>query len=104
MRITHIFFDIGGVLGTDGWDAQQRALGAERFELDYADFTRRHQDADGMLEAGRMALDEYLDVTVFHRPRTFTREAFKQYMWEQSKPFPETIAIARALAGGGTGS
>lgn len=101
MTITHVFFDIGGVLGTNGWDSEQRALAAERFELDPADFARRHQDAAGMLEAGLMALDEYLDVTVFHRPRPFTREEFKHFMWAQSEPFPETIAIARALASTG---
>jgi putative hydrolase of the HAD superfamily len=96
---THIFFDIGGVLGTDGWDDEQRALAAGRFELDPADFARRHQEAAGMLEEGRMTLDEYLDVTVFDTPRAFTREEFKRFMRAQSEPFPETIAIARALAG-----
>lgn len=98
MTITHIFFDIGGVLGTGGWDTEQRTLAAERFDLDEADFGQRHQEAVGMLEEGRMTLDEYLDVTVFHVPRSFTREEFKLFMRAQSEPFPETIAIALALA------
>jgi putative hydrolase of the HAD superfamily len=101
MTITHVFFDIGGVLGTDGWDDEQRALAAERFELDPAGFTRRHHEAAGTLEAGRMTLDEYLDVTVFDTPRAFTRDEFKSFMRAQSEPFPEAIAIARALAGAG---
>jgi putative hydrolase of the HAD superfamily len=98
MTITHIFFDVGGVLGTGGWDTEQRTTAVERFELDAADFEQRHLEAVGMLEEGRMTLDEYLDVTVFHAPRPFSRDAFTAFMRAQSDPFPETIAIARKLA------
>ena len=98
MTITHIFFDVGGVLGTGGWDTEQRTTAVEWFELDATDFEQRHLEAVGMLEEGRMTLDEYLDVTVFHAPRPFSREAFKAFMRAQSDPFPETIAIARELA------
>jgi putative hydrolase of the HAD superfamily len=45
-----------------------------------------------------MTLDQYLDRTVFFRPRSFTPEDFKKFMYAQSKAFPETIAIARELA------
>lgn len=96
--ITHVFFDIGGVLGTGGWDTGQRRLGAETFDLELEDFEQRHQEAVGMLEEGRITLDEYLDVTVLYRPRDFTREEFTAFMFAQSTPFPETIGIARALA------
>ena len=98
MTITHLFFDIGGVLGTGGWDTEQRAAAAARFELDAIDLGQRHQDVVGMFEEGRMTLDEYLDVTVFHASRSFTREEFKEFMRAQSEPFPDTIAIARELA------
>jgi putative hydrolase of the HAD superfamily len=98
VTVTHIFFDIGGVLGTGGWDTDQRASAARRFDLDEGDFTRRHQEVAGMLEEGRMTLDEYLDFAVFHTSRPFTRDAFRSFMWSQSRPFPETIALARSLA------
>lgn len=100
MTITHIFFDIGGVLGTGGWDADQRELACERFGLDAVDLAERHQEAVGRFEEGRMTLDEYLDVTVFDMPRAFTRHDFKAFMMAQSEPFNETIGIARALAAG----
>lgn len=100
MTITHIFFDIGGVLGTGGWDVDQRDRACGRFGLDAADFAERHQEAVGRFEEGRMTLDEYLDVTVFDVPRSFTRHDFKAFMWAQSEPFDETIAVARALAAG----
>lgn len=99
--ITHIFFDVGGVLGTDGWDTEQRALAVERFGLDSTDFAQRHLEAIGMFETGRMTLDEYLDVTVFDAPRTCTREEFREFMFSCSEPFPDTIDIARALAAAG---
>ena len=100
MTITHIFFDVGGVLGTAGWDAEQRTVAAEHFALDAFDFGQRHQDVVGMFEEGRMTLDEYLDVTVFHTSRAFTRDEFKAFMRTQSAPFPHTIAVARELAHG----
>jgi len=33
MEIRHIFFDIGGVLGSNGWDREQRQSAVERFGL-----------------------------------------------------------------------
>ena len=97
MDITHVFFDIGGVLGTNGWDREQRARAAERFELD-PEFERRHQEMIGDWEAGRITLDEYLETSVFYGPRSFTKEDFAAFMLAQSEPFPESIAIARSLA------
>ncbi len=99
--ITHLFFDVGGVLGTSGWGTESRAQAVERFRLDAADFDRRHREVVGQWEEGRLSLDEYLDCTVFDVRRPFTREAFTAFMREQSRPFPDTIAFARALAGTG---
>lgn len=98
MTITDIFFDIGGVLGTNGWDREQRAAAAQHFALDVAELEDRHGEAVAMLEQGRMPLDEYLRCTVFYRPRPFEPAEFKAYMLAQSTPFPETIDLARALA------
>ncbi len=101
MTITHIFFDVGGVLGTSGWGTEPRALAVARFGLDAADFDRRHREVVGPFEEGRMSLDEYLDCTVFDAPRAFTRDEFKAFMWAQSRPLPDTVALARELAGTG---
>jgi putative hydrolase of the HAD superfamily len=99
MTIRHVFFDVGGVLGTDGWDHRQRAAAAERFGLDLAEFQDRHEEAVSSWEAGGMSMDEYLDLTVFHRLREFTRDDFKAFIFAQSEPFPDVIALARALSG-----
>ena len=97
--ITHVFFDIGGVLGTNGWDRHERARAIERFGLEVDDFERRHEDAAGTFEAGGMTIDEYLDYTVFCEERSFSRDEFTQFMKACSRPFPESIQVARDLAG-----
>lgn len=101
MTITHLFFDVGGVLGTNGWDREQRAAAAEQFGLDPAEFADRHQEAVSSWETGKMSLDEYLECAVFHRPRGFSRDDFKAFMLAQSTPFPETVGLARSLAATG---
>ena len=98
MSITHLFFDIGGVLGTNAWSTPQRRRAIDRFGLDAAEFEQQHRDAVGTFEQGRMTLDEYLDSTVFYRDRTFSREAFVDFMLAESRPDEATIALARRLA------
>ena len=97
--IRHIFFDIGGVLGTNGWDREQRDRAVERFNLDPEDFQCRHEEVVSEWEEGRINIDEYLYITVFHAPRNFTREAFIEFMHSQSAPDEGVVNIARALTG-----
>jgi putative hydrolase of the HAD superfamily len=98
VTITHVFFDIGGVLGTNGWDREQRAAAGRHFGLDLMELEELHGEAVAMLEQGRMMLDEYLRCTVFYRPRSFEPADFKAFMLAQSFPFRETIDLARSLA------
>jgi putative hydrolase of the HAD superfamily len=93
-----VLFDIGGVLGSNGWDREQRGEVLQHFGLDEQDFQYRHEETVGALEAGQISLDEYLDVTVFCDGRDFSREEFKALMFAQSEPWPDSIAVARALA------
>lgn len=101
MSIRHVFFDIGGVLGSNGWDHDQRAAAARHFGLEPAELEEMHGEAKAMLELGRMTLDEYLKTAVFYSPRPFTPEAFKQFMFAQSTPDPKSIELARTLARSG---
>ena len=101
MTITHVFFDVGGVLGTNGWDRHERATAAVTFGLDDTDLSKRHEAVAATWEAGGMSLDEYLDRTVFHRARPFSRADFRAFMLGQSAAFPETIAVEQDLAGTG---
>lgn len=101
-NIRHVFFDIGGVLATNGWDREQRKVAVEKFDLDDAEFQLRHEEMVAPLEQGQITLDEYLDIAVFYQPRQFTRDEFRNFIIEQSEPFEETIEIARAIAEGCT--
>ena len=97
-EIRHIFFDIGGVLGSNGWDHEQRERAVAQFELNAEDFEWRHKEVIGEWEEGSMTLDEYLEIAVFHTRRTFSREEFIQFMYSQSIPDEATITIARQLS------
>jgi len=101
-KIRHVFFDIGGVLATNGWDREQRAVAIAKFGLDEAEFQARHEEMVAPLEQGQISLEEYLDIAVFHQKRDFSREEFRSFVFDQSKPFTETIEIARAVAAGCT--
>jgi putative hydrolase of the HAD superfamily len=93
-----VLFDVGGVLGSNAWDREQRQTAVERFGLDEGDFQYRHEETVGALEAGQISLDEYLDLAVFCEPRPFTREEFKAFMFAQSVVWPDSVAVARELA------
>jgi len=97
-EIRHIFFDIGGVLGSNGWDHEQRERAVAQFDLNAEDFEWRHKEVIGEWEEGSMTLDEYLEIAVFHTRRTFSREEFIQFMYSQSIPDEATITIARQLS------
>jgi putative hydrolase of the HAD superfamily len=97
MALTHLFFDIGGVLGSNGWDHEQRERANEHFDLG-PEFENRHQELVGDWEIGRLSLDEYLDSAVFFAPRSFTKEEFIAFMFDQSEPFVGTIAIVAEVA------
>jgi putative hydrolase of the HAD superfamily len=97
-RIELILCDVGGVLGSNGWDIGSRKLAAERFHLDFAPFEARHEEAVATFECGRMTLDEYLGFTVFNEDRSFSREEFYDFMKSQSVPKPATLELMRNLS------
>ena len=98
--IKHVFFDIGGVLATNGWDRESRKAAVEKFGLDEEEFASRHDAMAGPLDEGAVTLSEYVKFAVFNKPRSFSENDFIDFMYAQSKPFTETIEIARAVAEG----
>jgi putative hydrolase of the HAD superfamily len=98
---TTIFFDLGGVLLTNGWDTAARKRAAAEFGLDYAEFQTRHEMLKTAFETGRLSLDSYVRKAVFHRSRLFSPDEFKQFMFGQSQPIGESLEWVRALAGTG---
>jgi len=100
-EINSIFWDVGGVLLSNAWDRSQRERALEQFNLDEAEFTDRHEMLVSSLERGKITFDEYLDRTIFYRPRPFAREVFKDYVFSLSQPHHEVLAVAEQLARSG---
>ena len=99
--IRAIFWDVGGVLLSNAWDHTQRAAALEHFHLDEEEFHDRHEMVVSSFERGKITLDEYLDRTIFYRTRPFTPDAFRDYMYSLSQPFPDVLQFAQALTGSG---
>jgi len=98
MTITTIFFDIGGVLLTDGWGHVSRRAAAEKFGLDWEEYADRHEKVAHAIETNRLSLEAYLKRAIFYQPRSFGVEEFREFIFTQSQPHPETIEIGRQLA------
>lgn len=96
--ITTLFWDIGGVILTNGWDTRSRREAAQTFHLDWEEFQERHELSFPAFDSGNISLDEYLNRTLFHRPREFTREEFTAFMFAESKEHPEARALLDAAA------
>jgi putative hydrolase of the HAD superfamily len=95
--ISCAFLDIGGVLLTDGWDHLARKRAAAHFKLDRAEMEDRHHLIFEIYEQGKITLEEYMSLVVFTEKRPFTRNQFRRFMFAQSKPFPEMIALVAQL-------
>jgi len=98
LTITTVFWDIGGVVLTNGWDHNSRTEAVKTFQLDGDEFRERHDLSFPAFDAGQITLDQYLDRTLFYRPRSFTREEFTAFMFAQSKEYPDTRELLRAVA------
>lgn len=99
--IRAIFSDIGGVLGSNGWDRPARKQTVEQFKIDWTDFAERHDLVINAFETGHLGLDAYLDRTIFYRPRDFSRLEFQQAMFSRSVPFQKPLDFYTALAQSG---
>lgn len=95
--VTTLLLDIGGVLLSNGWDRRMRKSAAQHFDLDYEEMNERHHLTFDAYEKGHLSLEDYLDRVVFHEKRRFTRKEFKEFMFDQSQPYPEMLTLIRQL-------
>lgn len=93
-----LFWDIGGVLLTNGWDRHARAAAARQFDFDLAEFAERHDRVVDDFDCGRIGLEEYLTETLFYRTREFTRETLREFMYSRSQPCPDVLRVAETFA------
>jgi putative hydrolase of the HAD superfamily len=99
--VTVIFFDVGGVLLSNGWDRESRRAAADRFDLDWEDFQDRHDQVSAPFETGALDLATYLERTVFYRSRPFDRSDFADFMKAQTEPIPESLEVLSDLSASG---
>ena len=102
-NIRAIYWDIGGVLLTNGWDHEERARVLAQFSIDRDEYEARHPDANDKWEKGEISDQDFIKQTVFFRERGFTPEQFLTAVREQSKWLPDgakrVIEAARAHSG-----
>lgn len=94
---TCLFLDIGGVLLTDGWQTDSRKLASDYFKLEWDEMELRHHLNFDTYEEGKMSIEEYLGRVIFYKDREFTLSQFKEFMFEQSKPYDEVIKLFQRL-------
>lgn len=97
LPITTLFVDIGGVLLSNGWGLASRQLAAATFGLDGVEMEQRHRLLFSTYELGQLSLADYLKQVVFYRPRSFSGADFQEFMFAQSHPYPEMLALVRQL-------
>jgi len=83
-----LFSDIGGVLLSNGWGHEARQAAAKEFGIDLFEMGILHDFIFNVYEIGRISWDDYLDTAVFNHPRSFSRDAFKEFMLSQSHELP----------------
>ena len=95
--ITTLFFDLGGVCLSNGWDHEQRQVVARQFGFDYTAFDSRHRQVVDTLERGDLSLQEYLQWTLFYEPRPFSVDEVVSAIEQLSTPIPDSLTLVRAL-------
>jgi putative hydrolase of the HAD superfamily len=85
--------DIGGVLGTNGWDADLRHKVCSHFQVPPESIDERHRLMFDTYERGFMDFEAYLRYVFFAAPRAFSLEELRDYVYAGSQPWPENIAF-----------
>ncbi len=95
--ITTLFLDVGGVLLTNGWDRKARSKAIKKYNLDEEEINERHHLTFDTYESGKLSLDEYMSRVIFYEDRKFSRNEFREFMFEQSKELPGMVEYISEL-------
>lgn len=83
-----LFLDIGGVLLTNAWGHESREKAADLFHLDFKETEHLHNFIFNVYEIGKITLEQYIDIVVFNKEREFSRQRFREFMFDQSFELP----------------
>jgi len=92
-----LYCDIGGVLGTNGWDGPLRRKVCAHFGIDFEAIEPAHHLLFDSYERGYMNFEEYLARVFFSTPRDFRLEDVRDYTYNASVPWPENIDFFREV-------
>jgi putative hydrolase of the HAD superfamily len=87
-KIRAIYWDIGGVLLTNGWDHEERARVLAQFSIPREEYESRHEEPNDRWEKGELTDEQFLEETVFFKPRSFTPSDFIEAIRAQSQWLP----------------
>lgn len=98
-EIRTIFWDVGGVLLTNGWDRNQRARVFAKMGIDPAEYEPLHADANYYWERGLWTDVQFFNKTIFYKPRTFTLDdLWSEIRHEQAVLNQGAIEILHGIA------
>ncbi len=87
--ITTLFLDVGGVLLTNGWGHQSRALAAKAFDLNLDEMEDRHHLTFDTYEVGKLTLDN----VVVPLPRTRSYVLLLKFRDQNHSPLAAHFSI-----------
>ncbi len=96
-KFTVLYSDIGGVLGTNGWDTPLRRRLCAQFNVNFEEIEPRHHLMFDSYERGFLPLDDYFRHVFFASPRAFTIQDLREYTFSQSTAWPENIAFFKLV-------
>jgi len=94
--IDTVFWDIGGVVLTNGGPRLAQGSG-ENLSARLEEFSTATIFRFPLFDSGQITLEEYLNRTLFYRPRSFTREEFTSFMFAQSRALPGSREVLDAV-------
>ncbi len=86
-----LYSDVGGVLGTNGWDTPLRYKIAEHFGVPTKEVESLHRLMFDCYESGKMEFEQYLHYVFFNSARSFKVEDVRDYAYDASTPWRENI-------------
>lgn len=98
-NIKAIFFDVGGVCLTNGWDETSREKMAQEFNLNFEQTESVHATIFEDFERGEITLGQYIDSVYFSLGQkvNISKQDIIGFMKDQSKSFASTIEILEKL-------
>lgn len=74
-----------------------RLRAPKHFGLEFDEFNERHLAIFDTYESGKMRLEEYLELAVFYQPTNFTMDEFRDFLLNESRPYPEMIELISTI-------